>query len=149
MIFMLILEKIIASAAVDADRQNIADDTQNLFSKKKFMTSAYLFWEIFAMTGLLSRILQGVNIDFCKALNFLDAALEQLSKLRSDPQKIIHALEENFDGIKWEEKRISEGDGCQMSLPKVNLQPLQKRIGGMRYSTQLEYMNVFLVVDIF
>ena len=82
---MFMLEKIIASAAVDADRQNTADDTQNLFSKKKFMTSAYLFWEIFAMTGLLSRILQGVNIDFCKALNFLDAALEQLSKLRSDP----------------------------------------------------------------
>ena len=146
---MFMLEKIIASAAVDADRQNTADDTQNLFSKKKFMTSAYLFWEIFAMTGLLSRILQGVNIDFCKALNFLDAALEQLSKLRSDPQKITHALEENFDGIEWEEKRISEGDRCQMSLPKVNLQPLQKRIGGVRYSTQLEYMNVFLVVDTF
>ena len=48
-----------------------------------------------------------MNIDFGKALNHLDAALEQLSKLRSDPQKIIHAVEENFDGIEWEEKRIS------------------------------------------
>ena len=75
------------------------------FSTKQFMASAYLR-EIFAMTGPLSRILQGVNIDFGKALNHLDAALEQLSKLRSDPQKIIHAVEENFDGIEWEEKRI-------------------------------------------
>ena len=51
------------------------------------------------MTGPLSRIVQGVNIDFSKALNLLDTALEQLSKLRRDPQKIIHAVEENFDGI--------------------------------------------------
>ena len=59
------------------------------------------------MTGLLSRILQDVNIDFGKALNLLNAALEQLLKLRSDPQKIIHAVEEKFDGIAWEETRIS------------------------------------------
>ena len=59
------------------------------------------------MTGPISCILQGVNVDSGKALNLLDATLEQLSKLRSDPQKIIHAAEENFDGIKWEEKRIS------------------------------------------
>ena len=59
------------------------------------------------MTGPLSSILQGVNIDFGKALNLLDAAPEQLSKLRSDPQKIVHAVAENFYGIEWGEKRIS------------------------------------------
>ena len=104
---ILMLQKIATSTAFDAGRRYTADGMRNLFSTKQFMANAYLFREIFAMTGPLSRILQGVNIDFGKALNFLDAALEQLLKLRSDPQKIIHAVEENFDGIEWEEKRIS------------------------------------------
>ena len=38
-----------------------------------------------------------MNIDFGKALNLLDG----------DPKKIIHAAEEKFDGIEWEEKSIS------------------------------------------
>ena len=59
------------------------------------------------MIGPLSRILQGVNIEFVKALNIVDAALEQLLKLRSDPQKIIQAVEENFDGIELEKNRNS------------------------------------------
>ena len=71
-----------------------------------------------------------MNVDFGKALNLLDATLEQLSKFRSDPQKIIHAVEKNVDGIEWEEKVFQEGDRCQVTLSKMNLQPL-------RYSTQL------------
>ena len=59
------------------------------------------------MIGPLSRILQNVNIEFVKALNIVDAALEQLLKLRSDPQKIIQAVEENFDGIELEKSRNS------------------------------------------
>ena len=39
------------------------------------------------MTGLLSRILHGVNIDFGKALNLLDAALEQLLNLEVIPKR--------------------------------------------------------------
>ena len=68
------------------------------------------------MTRPLSSILQGVNIDFGKALNLLDAALDQLSKLIGDIQNIIQAVEENFDGIEWEER-----NGCQVSFPKMNL----------------------------
>ena len=71
-----------------------------------------------------------MNVDFGKALNLLDATLEQLSKFRSDTQKIIHAVEKNFDGIEWEEKVFQEGDRCQVNLSKMNLQPLS-------YSTQL------------
>ena len=127
---MLMLEKITDSTAFDADRRSTADGMRNLFSTKQFMASAYLFREIFAMTGPLSRILQGVNNDFVKALNLLGAALEQLSNLRSDPQKIIHAVDENFDGIEWEEKMIPR-------RRRMNLQPLQKKSGDVRYSTQL------------
>ena len=64
------------------------------------------------MTRPLSSILQGVNIDFGKALNLLD----QLSKLIGDTQNIIQAVEENFDGIELE-----ESNGCQVSFPKMNL----------------------------
>ena len=91
------LEKITASTNFDADRRNSADSMRNLL--------------LFVMTGPLSRIVQRVNIDFGKALNLLDAALEQLFKLRSDPQKIIHAVEGNVDGNVWEEKRISRRRG--------------------------------------
>ena len=104
---LLLLEKITASSAFNADGRNIVDGMRNLFSTKQFIASAYLFLEIFAMTDPLSRILQDVNIDFGKALNLVNAALEQLLKLISDPQKISHAVEENFDGIEWEEKKIS------------------------------------------
>ena len=100
---MLMLEKITDSTAFGADRRSTADGMRNLFSTKQFMASTYLFRKIFATTGPLRRILQGVNIVFGKALNLLDAAPEQLSKLRSDPLKIIHAVEETFDGIEWEE----------------------------------------------
>lgn len=96
---MLLLEKIAASTAFDVDRRNTVDGMQNLFSTKPSVASAYLFRKIFAMTGPLSRILLGVSIGFGMAFNLLDAALEQLSKLRSDPKKIIHAVEENFDRI--------------------------------------------------
>ena len=34
-----------------------------------------------------------MNIDFSKTMNLLDAALEQLLKLRSDPQKIIYTFQ--------------------------------------------------------
>ena len=104
---MFMLEKITDRTTFDANGQSTADGMQNLFSTKQFTASACLFWEIFAMTDPLSHILQSVNIGFGKALNLLDAAFAQLLKLRSDPQNIIHAVEENFDGIEWEEKRIS------------------------------------------
>ena len=104
---MLMLEKISTSKAFDLNRWNTADGPQNLFSTKQFIASAYLFRGIFVMIGPLSRILQGVNIEFVKTLNILDAALEQLLKLRSDPQKIIQAVEENFDGIELEKNRNS------------------------------------------
>ena len=85
---MLMFEKVTASKGFDADSQNTVDGMQKLFATKQFMASAYLFQKIFAMTGPLSRVLYGVNIDFGKALNLLDAALEQLSKLRMIPKSL-------------------------------------------------------------
>ena len=76
-----------------------------------------------------------MNINFGKALNLLDG----------DPKKIIHAAEEKFDGIEWEEKRIS-----RRQMPGEFAQN-----GDLSYSTQpftlllLEKMNIFLVANTF
>ena len=48
---MLILEKITASMVLDTDKQN----TVKAIFMKQFMASAYLFWEMFAMTGPLAE----------------------------------------------------------------------------------------------
>ena len=58
------------------------------------------------MTGPLSRALQSVNIDFGKALNLLDSALKQLKELREDPQKILGRVDDDFEGLEWEENRL-------------------------------------------
>ena len=89
---MLILEKITASMVFDTDKQN----TVKAIFMKQFMASAYLFSPQLHLLGM--------NIDLGTGLNILDAALEQLQKLRSDAQKITKTVEENFVGIEWEEK---------------------------------------------
>ena len=99
------LWKIVADTSFHPDKRDIADGLLDLFSTKQFIASAYLFREIFAITGRLSRILQSVNIDFGKALNLLDAALEQLTQLRDNPQSVIDAVEKDFAEIEWKEKR--------------------------------------------
>ena len=77
----------------------------DIFSTKQFIASAYIFREIFAITGPLIPILQSVNIGFGMALNLLDAALEQLTQLRDNPQSVIDAVEKDFAEIEWKEKR--------------------------------------------
>ena len=110
---------------------------QNLFSTKQFIASAYLFQELFAMIRSLSYILQVENIVFGKTLNLLDGALEQLLKLRSDPPKIIHVVEEILMESSGKKRELQEGYRCQVSLPKMNLQPLQKKSDDVKYSMQL------------
>ena len=63
----------------------------------------------------LSRVLQ--IMDFCKALNLLDAALVQLQELRNNPQKIIDTVESDFDSIEWEEKRVPRRTRMPGELP--------------------------------
>ena len=100
------LEQISTSRSFDADKRCIADCLLNAFVSKQFIATSILFREIFEMTGPLSRTLQSVDIDFGKAGNTLDSASEQLSSLREQPRKIIDSVVQNFEGVKWEEKRV-------------------------------------------
>ena len=104
---MLTLDRVATDKAFDSDKRSLADGMRKLFSTKQFMASAYLFREIFSMTGPLSRTLKSINIDFGKALDLLDIALKQLTQLSDYPQKILDAVDNDFEGIDWEERRTA------------------------------------------
>lgn len=103
---MLMLQKIVDDNSYKSDKRSTADGMLKLFSTKQFLATALLFKEIFSITGPLSRKLQSVNIDFGSALTLLKNAEEQLETLRKDPQQIIDAVDLNFEGAEWEQKRI-------------------------------------------
>eukprot|EP00795_Rhopilema_esculentum_P010044 gene10044-biopygen12706 len=62
------------------------------FQSKQLVATAYLFREIFSVTGPLSRYLQSIDIDFGQAVNMIDSAIAQLDKLREEPLKIAKTL---------------------------------------------------------
>ena len=61
---------------------------------KQFLATAYLFREIFASTGPLSRYLQRVDVDFGKALGMVESAIDELNDLRKKPERIIKYVEQ-------------------------------------------------------
>lgn len=103
---MVMLQKIVDDTSFKPDKRSTADGMLKLFSTKQFLATAYLFRDIFAITGPLSRTLQSVNIDFGSALDLLDSAQKQLVTLRANPQAIIDSVDLDFEGAEWEKKRI-------------------------------------------
>ena len=76
------------------------------FEKEQTMATAYLFREIFVITGPLSRYLQSVNVDLAKALAMVDGCLSRLQRLRSDPDEIIRICKNECNKVKWHETRV-------------------------------------------
>ena len=74
------------------------------------MATAFLFQEIFAKTGPLSRYLQSVNMDYAKALAMIDSVIASLERMRSAPQDIIDIMErsvQDSSSIQWKTTRVS------------------------------------------
>ena len=94
MLSWLTLEGLKEKTSIEAEKRSAADGLLKTFCTKQFMASAFLFKEIFSITGGLSRILQGVNIDFGKALVLLDEALAKLEAL--SPDNIIGIVDNDF-----------------------------------------------------
>ena len=64
-----VLEQESQSNTYDGEICNTALGLIDLFQSKQFLATAYLFREIFSITGPLCCILQSVNIDFETALD--------------------------------------------------------------------------------
>ena len=60
---------------------------------REFMATTFLFKEVFAKTGPLSRYLQSVNMDYAKALALIDSVIASLEGIRSAPPDIIRIME--------------------------------------------------------
>ena len=73
----------------------------------------YLFREILASTGPLSRYLQRVHVDFGKALGRVESAIDELNELRKEPERIIKYIKQkhNSPGVTWQESRVRRMDG--------------------------------------
>ena len=96
-----------------------------------------LFREVFGMTRPISRILQGVNIEFGKAWIFLMLLLINFQNLQVIPKWLSKLLRKMLMESSGKKREFQERDGCLVSFPKTNLQSLQKPSGNLRYSTQL------------
>ena len=55
---------------------------------KQVVATAYLFREIFAVTGPLSRYLQNGDVDFGKAIDMVGSSIENIEKMQDEAEKI-------------------------------------------------------------
>ena len=103
-----VLEEISTNTSIKSETRSIAEGLLDTFKTKQFLATAYLFREIFAITGPLSRQLQSINIDFNRSLDLLDTALQQLYTLRQAPENIIESVERDFnpEEVQWKETRL-------------------------------------------
>ena len=86
------LEEVSKDATFDCGQRNVASGLIDSYQTKQFIAMAYLFTEVFSITGPLSRSLQSVKIDFGKVLDLLELAIIQLATLREELQKVIEFL---------------------------------------------------------
>jgi hypothetical protein len=103
---MEVVKQVEAHQSHSAHARSTAEGIRSSFETKQVLATAYLFREIFAITGPLSRYLQSVNVDLGKALGLFDTALSRLQRLRSDPDKIIQITESDCETVDWKEKRV-------------------------------------------
>ena len=90
---MKILKKVEEDQSNSAHARATAEAIRLSFETKQVLATAYLFRNVFAITGPLSRYLQSVNVDLGKAMGMIDSALQQLQRLRDEPDKVIQMTE--------------------------------------------------------
>ena len=101
-----VLEDVVAETSFSQMQRATAEGLLESFEKKQILATAYLFREIFVITGPLSRYLQSVNVDLGKALAMIDSCLSRLQRLRNDPDEIIKTCENECHQAKWKETRV-------------------------------------------
>ncbi|CAB4011234.1 zinc finger MYM-type 1-like [Paramuricea clavata] len=105
-----ILETVALDSLIDGthEKRTLAYCRQKQIQTKQFLATAYLFREIFASTGPLSRYLQRVDVDFGKALGMVESPIEELNELRKQPERIISYVEQKHDSpsVNWQQPII-------------------------------------------
>ena len=94
--------------SIDGNPQKTSAGVLTQIQTKQFLATAYLFRETFASTGPLSRYLQRVDVDFERALGMVESAIDELNKLRKEPERVIKYVEQKHDspGVTWQESRV-------------------------------------------
>ena len=107
---MLTLNQIQTEVSFDLKHRSEAAGLLSSIQTREFLATAFLFQEIFAKTGPLSRYLQSVNMDYAKALAMIDSVIASLERMRSAPQDIIDIMErsvQDSSSIQWKTTRVS------------------------------------------
>ena len=103
-----VLETVALDSLIDGNPRKTSIGLLRQIQTKQFLATAYLFREIFASTGRLSRYLQRVDVDFGKALGMVESAIDELNELRKEPERIIRYVEQKHDSpsVTWQQPRI-------------------------------------------
>ena len=80
------LENVSGSDHFEGKARSDAAGLLSSVTSMQFLATACLFQEIFALTGPLSRYLQGVELDVFRALQMVDGVVDRLRSMRSRPQ---------------------------------------------------------------
>ncbi|KAL5517959.1 hypothetical protein EMCRGX_G003613, partial [Ephydatia muelleri] len=107
---LLTLNQIQTEVSFDLKHRSEAAGLLSSIQTREFLATAFLFQEIFAKTGPLSRYLQSVNMDYAKALAMIDSVIASLERMRSAPQDIIDIMErsvQDSSSIQWKTTRVS------------------------------------------
>ncbi|KAL5494520.1 hypothetical protein EMCRGX_G015870, partial [Ephydatia muelleri] len=107
---LLTLNQIQTDVSFDLKHRSEAAGLLSSIQTREFLATAFLFQEIFAKTGPLSRYLQSVNMDYAKALAMIDSVIASLERMRSAPQDIIDIMErsvQDSSSIQWKTTRVS------------------------------------------
>eukprot|EP00731_Ephydatia_muelleri_P009420 Em0005g6a len=105
---LLTLNQIQTDVSFDLKHRSEAAGLLSSIQTREFLATAFLFQEIFAKTGPLSRYLQSVNMDYAKALAMIDSVIASLERMRSAPQDIIDIMErsvQDSSSIQWKTTR--------------------------------------------
>ena len=103
-----VLETVALDVSFDGNPRKTSAGLLTQIQTKQFLATAYLFREIFASTGPLSRYLQRLDVDFGKALGMVGSVIDALNELRKKPEQIITCMEQNHDSesVIWQQPRV-------------------------------------------
>jgi hypothetical protein len=102
------LENVSGSDHFEGKARSDAAGLLSSVTSMQFLATACLFQEIFALTGHLSRYLQGVELDVFRALQMVDGVVDRLRSMRSRPQYACELAKTIDDGAEWRISRIKK-----------------------------------------